>query len=341
MKREVAIGSKLALRKIDHETKALRRDQAALAALKKLAGPEGQWVPEHRTQANKLARRIVDRQRDIGAVIPQAFPRGWKPGQARTAERGRAKSSEVGNFLVSMEAFGIDPKHDSPTWRFLADLEPQVFTQACEAVAERHVLSAYLVAKAARSNRIANRIPPEPVETPGFPTGPFSTIVIDPPWPIEKVVLDRRPKEKEQLDYATWTLDRIGTNDETGLPVSRLSNQDGTHIYLWITHKLLPVGLKLFETWGVRYECMLTWIKPTAQPLWWKYNTEHILFGKVGTLPLLKKGVAVGFTASQQRHSHKPEEFFDIVRCVSPEPRLTMFDGSRDGFISWGTVHAQ
>lgn len=192
-------------------------------------------------------------------------------------------------------------------------------------------------AKAEREKRIAEAEPPPPVKTPGFPDGPFRTIVIDPPWPVDKIVFDRRPKEREVMDYPTWELSRI--RDE--LPVERLADDRGAHIYLWVTHRFLPYGLELFDSWNVRYECVLTWHKPTAMPLWWMYNTEHVLFGKVGSLSPLVKGKPVGFDAPQQRHSHKPGEFYELVRSVSPEPRLTLFDEDRDGFVSWGIQHAE
>jgi len=174
-----------------------------------------------------------------------------------------------------------------------------------------------------------------PVQQPGFPDGPFRTIVIDPPWPIEKIEFDRRPVEAMAMDYRMMSLKEIGE-----LPVAKLANAEGAHVYLWVTHRFLPEGLKLFEKWGVRYECVLTWNKPTAQPLWWRFLTEHVLFGKVGALAPMKKGEAVSFSAPQQRHSHKPDEFFSLVRRVSPGPRLTMFDGAREEFESWGHVHA-
>lgn len=172
------------------------------------------------------------------------------------------------------------------------------------------------------------------VETPPLPEGKYRTIVLDPPWPIQKIPLDRRPVEKEEMDYPRRTLEQIQE-----LPIPELGFEDGTHVYLWVTHKFLPEGLGLFKHWGVRYECVLTWNKPTAQPLWWRFLTEHCLFGKIGTLPLLEKGHAVSFSAPQQKHSHKPEEFYRLVRSVSPEPRLTMFDYAREGFEQWGVTH--
>lgn len=208
--------------------------------------------------------------------------------------------------------------------------EKRILALAAEWTEKGKPLTSSAVFKIARGPKP----PPQPIETPGFATGPFQTLVIDPPWPIAKVVLDRRPVEREQMDYPTLDLEKI-----RALPIERLANPDGCHVYLWVTHRFLPVGLECFEKWGVRYECVLTWIKPTAQPLWWKFNTEHVLFGKVGSLAPLIKGQAVGFTAPQQRHSHKPEAFYQLVRTVSPEPRYTLFDEEREGFTAWGVVH--
>lgn len=179
-------------------------------------------------------------------------------------------------------------------------------------------------------------LPKGKVITPALPEGKYRCLVIDPPWPVEKIAFERRPVEQQDMDYATMSLEEIAD-----LPVPGKLDEDGTHVYLWVTHKFIPEGLRLFEKWGIRYECILTWHKPTAMPLWWMFNTEHVLFGKFGSLPPLEKGVPVGFHAPQQRHSHKPEEFYGLVRRVSPEPRLTMFDEPREGFTNWGVQHAK
>lgn len=186
----------------------------------------------------------------------------------------------------------------------------------------------------ARRSRAEARRPP-PITEPGeWPQGKFRTIVIDPPWPIEKIILNRRPVEKEEMDYPTMSL-----KDIAALPIKSLADDGGCHVFMWVTHRFLPAGLQLFEAWGVRYECVITWNKPTAQPLWWRFLTEHCLFGKIGSLALVKKGCAVSFAAPQQRHSHKPEQFFNLVRTVSPEPRITLFDYARAGFVRWGITH--
>jgi N6-adenosine-specific RNA methylase IME4 len=264
-----------------------------------------------------LARALVQRR---GGELVEAIPR---------SKGGRGKKGGKAHLVGA--ALGIQPRGGYVSrWVSLVAVEESELRAVVARRSERNqtVTLGYLYGLA--------RPAPGPITTPGFPAGPFRTLVIDPPWPIEKIALERRLKERSQRDYAAQELTEIAE-----LPIPELADPRGAHVYLWVTHRFLPFGLKLFEKWDVRYECVLTWFKPTAQPLWWTYNTEHILFGKVASLAPLVKGTPVGFTAPQQRHSHKPDEFFETVRRVSPEPRLTMYDDERQGFARWGVVHAR
>jgi N6-adenosine-specific RNA methylase IME4 len=265
----------------------------------------------------KLIKRIKELQPDASQrAIAKAVGVGQK-----TVSRDLLESNDSGSAAKLLKGNGKRSESESfDSWLAKPASETADKIRAAAQLAERR--------------QAKSREDPDLIVTPGFPDGPFRTIVIDPPWPIEKIGFDRRPVEKLSMDYATMSLEDIAL-----LPIPRLANQEGTHVYLWVTHRFLPHGLKLFDAWGVRYECVLTWLKPTAQPLWWRFLTEHILFGKIGALPPVKKGEAVSFNAPQQRHSHKPDQFFDLVSRVSPEPRLTMFDGPRNGFGSWGAAH--
>ena len=82
----------------------------------------------------------------------------------------------------------------------------------------------------------------------------------------------------------------------------------------------------------------MTWVKPTGMtPYSWMYNTEHVLFGRVGNLPLERMGLKLSFEAPAARHSQKPEVFYERVLAASPEPRLELFARSpRAGFDAWG-----
>ncbi len=175
--------------------------------------------------------------------------------------------------------------------------------------------------------RRAHAEPPGPP-----PEGTYRCIVIDPPWPIEKIQRDQRPAQIA-VDYPTMTLDELSK-----LPVQDLTDGSGAHVYLWTTHKHLPNALSLCEIWGVRYQCVLTWVKNVGfTPFSWMYSTEHVLFGRVGGLDLTRKGLRLDFAAKVREHSRKPEEFYERVRQASPGPRLEMFAREEhEGFTAWG-----
>ena len=171
-------------------------------------------------------------------------------------------------------------------------------------------------------------------ETPELPDETYRAVVIDPPWPVEKIGRDERPDQGKYLDYPTMDIEDI-----RDLPVADLAADDGAHVYLWATHKHLPDAFEMLEAWGARFECLLTWDKPTGvAPFSWQYNTEHVLFARFGDgLQMEEMGQQVSFTAPVSEHSEKPDVFYDRVRNASPSPRLEMFarDG-RDGFDVWG-----
>jgi len=76
----------------------------------------------------------------------------------------------------------------------------------------------------------------EPKEAPPLPEGKYNVLVIDPPWPMEKIERDARPNQIG-FDYPTMTEDELARLD---LPFG-----DDSHIFLWTTHKFLPMALRL------------------------------------------------------------------------------------------------
>lgn len=180
---------------------------------------------------------------------------------------------------------------------------------------------------------VAKERAPESAVTPPLPTGKYRCIVIDPPWPMQKIEREERPQQGETLDYPVMSLAEI-----EALPVAELADEAGCHVYLWVTQKYLPEGLRLFEAWGVKYQCLLTWVKPTGMtPYSWMYNTEHVLFGRIGSLQLDRLGLKLAFEAPVIKHSQKPDVFYERVVQASPGPRIDMFARhTHNGFTAWG-----
>ncbi len=162
----------------------------------------------------------------------------------------------------------------------------------------------------------------------------YRTIVIDPPWPMEKIKRKVAPNQTD-MDYKTMSVDEI-----KNFPLPKFISPDGAHIYLWTTQKYLPTAFELFKSWGIEYILTLVWQKsggfqPYGLP---QYNCEFVLFGKVGTLSFTTvKNFPCCFQGKRREHSRKPDEFYDIVRRVSPDPRIDIFSREkREGWDGWG-----
>lgn len=160
----------------------------------------------------------------------------------------------------------------------------------------------------------------------------YRTIVIDPPWEAMKMEREVSP-EQQSWDYPSLSVDEI-----KGLPINELMHPQGCHVYLWTTHKHFPDCFGIFESWQVTYQCPLTWVKNIGiTPYSWMYSTEHVLFGRFGSLDLLVKGKRLDFQGKVRQHNRKPSTFYELVSLVSPGPRLDMFSReSHKGFEQWG-----
>ena len=164
-----------------------------------------------------------------------------------------------------------------------------------------------------------------------IPKGKYSCIVVDPPWPIPFIDRKERPLQVD-IPYPVMTLDKIRE-----LPIAEIASEN-CHLYLWTTHKFLPDCFDIVRAWGFEYQCLMTWVKNVGFcPFSWMYTTEHVLFCRKGSLPLLKKGLRLDFSAKVREHSRKPDIFYDLVKQASPEPRIDMFSREkREGYDQWG-----
>jgi N6-adenosine-specific RNA methylase IME4 len=239
--------------------------------------------------------------------------------------------SIAGHLVISNPEHARDLPASWSTLYELSRLEPSVVKRAISdgeitPETERRDARA-LVSRHKAIGPVAEPVPP--------PAGRYRCIVIDPPWPMPKIERDVRPNQYEHLDYPTMTLEQLA--DEQWLPVRTLADDD-CHIYLWVTHKFLPVGMDLLTEWGFNYQCVMTWRKNVGiTPFSWMYDTEHVLFGRRGNLKLERLGLRLSFEAAVNGHSVKPDVFYERVREASPGPRIDMFPGvEHEGFEPWG-----
>jgi N6-adenosine-specific RNA methylase IME4 len=298
------------------EIKAIH-DIATAAQVYARAAHIGMEAQNHAAEIRLLA------ERKAGELLKQLERDPVSHGGSRRPTSG-TEPSEYRTVLDDSQT----TRQDAGRWQRVADMPEAAFVEyIAETKAAGKELSTAGVLQAA-----ARLVVPEPAITPALPVEKYRCIVVDPPWPMVKIERLVRDEQGVALDYPTMTLEEIAA-----LPVAELA-ADGCHVYLWTTQKYLPHAFDLFTAWGVRYQCLMTWVKPTGMtPYSWMYDTEHVLFGRIGALPLLRMGLRLSFTAPTTGHSRKPDVFYERVAQASPAPRLDMFArATREGFDSWG-----
>lgn len=172
-------------------------------------------------------------------------------------------------------------------------------------------------------------------------SGPFGTILADPPWRFQNRTGKIAPEHKRLSRYSTLSFREIQE-----IPVASVAAQE-SHLYLWVPNALLTEGLAVMKAWGFTYKTNIVWHKvrkdggPDGRGVgfYFRNTTELVLFGIRGSLRTLSPGRSqVNIIRTEKReHSRKPDELYKIIESCSPKPYLELFArGGRRSWTQWG-----
>lgn len=169
-----------------------------------------------------------------------------------------------------------------------------------------------------------------------FPEKKYRTIYADPPW------FERGGGKIKRGADRHYQL--MKTADIAKLPIRRLIDPEGCHLYLWTTNNFLADALEVVKAWGFEYVTMITWFKD-RQGLGQYYRglTEHCIFASTKKrLPYKviggkrQQGVT-GFYEPKRDHSRKPDKMREMIERVSYAPRIELFARTKTpGWDAWG-----
>ena len=167
------------------------------------------------------------------------------------------------------------------------------------------------------------------METNGPEIKKYVSIAADPPWSK-----NQKGERGAIRHYNLMTLDRI-----KNMPVGDLA-ADNAVCWLWVTNSTMDDGHDVLRAWGFEPKSILTWFKFRPNLGLGNYlrnDTEHVLLGVKGSMPIGVKNQPSWFVAPSREHSRKPEEFFAIAQRCYPGPYLELFARRRQpSWNVWG-----
>jgi N6-adenosine-specific RNA methylase IME4 len=190
----------------------------------------------------------------------------------------------------------------------------------------------------------------------GLPPGKrYGTIYTDFPWSYNDKGSRIAPDDPKTFKYATMTLAQIR---ECCAEIVEIAAAE-SHLWFWTTKDFRKYAEDFIKVAGFEFKTEFIWVKgrlEVVDPLgknglpiatlvkhigMGHYNRlmhEYVLLGVRGNLkPFNGKSEPSVIIAPKQKHSKKPDVFYDIIERNSPTPRLELFARThREGWDVWG-----
>ena len=175
-----------------------------------------------------------------------------------------------------------------------------------------------------------------------FPTNQYQVIYADPPW-----YYPPRTNTKTAFGKGADSHYPLMTDQQIlDLPIQNICS-DNCALFLWVTGSRLDFGIQTLTNWGFRF-CTIafTWIKQNPKALtifkgpghYTKSNTELVLLGARGSVPIEDKTISQILISPRERHSKKPDEIRTRIERLYPtQTKIELFARTQtSGWDVWG-----
>jgi len=299
-----------------NDVRELRELSDRLGKIKKIVGT----VTSNRVDINKIAVPMVKAAVKGGRLLSAMDLAG----------RPKKRSPRV---TISQLGF---TKQRSSKWQLAGEMSDEQIEAAKDRILQLddEIWGLNFLLRAARlARRNAKR---EKLKAIFSDDGPFGTVVIDPPWQVEKIDRDVRANQAE-FAYDTMTETEIIAFWNKNI-AQRI--EPDCHLFMWVTNKLLPASFKIIDILNFRYVLTMVWHKdggfqPIGLP---QYNCEFVVYARQGAPTFVDtKNFFCCFDGARREHSRKPIEFYDLIRRVTGGSRIDVFSReSHEGFAQYG-----
>jgi len=163
-----------------------------------------------------------------------------------------------------------------------------------------------------------------------MPTGKYDVIVVDPPWPYGT---EYDPEGRRAANpYPEMSLDEIAN--------IKLPAADNCILFLWTTHKFMRHSFNLLDAWGFRDVSIITWVKDRmGLGQWLRSQSEFCIMAVKGKPIVDLKNQTTVVNGPLQKHSQKPDEFYDLVDSLCIGQKLDYFAReTRQGWAVFGSA---
>lgn len=282
-----------------------------------------------RLKWNKERGRWEESRRARKTDADKARRANAKPGPGRGKEK-------VDNNVVADRSSRDREKEARSSLAKDASVSPSTAQKAITVADKSPVLFEKVVAGQVTLNRayrdttrrlITEKIALEPAP---LPTGPFRTIVADPPWPYE--TRNEDPSHRGVTPYPPMSIETICM-----LGIEDLAAPDAV-LWLWTTNAFMDEAFDVAKAWGFTQKTILTWCKPKmGAGNWLRNQTEHCLVAVRGKPTVTLTNQTTIIQGPVREHSRKPETFYVLVESLCPGSKVELYAREpREGWARWG-----